>query len=87
MEYLSSPREFKDFMRSTIWRDFKHELDEWLNDIHLSLEDPSRDMPDKTLHRLGGSAEVVRRVLKMPEVIIMNIEDDLRVDEAEREGD
>ncbi len=59
MEYLSSPREFKDFMRSNIWRDFKHELEVWLEDIHLSLEDSSRDMPDKTLHRLGGNAEVV----------------------------
>lgn len=76
MEYLSSPNDIRNFMKGTIWQDFQRELERWLNDVHKNLEDLDTKTPDKLLHRLGGNAETIRHVLRMPEVIIMNIEDD-----------
>lgn len=78
MEYLSSPNDIRNFMKSVIWQDFQRELLGWLKDIHIGLEDPDTKTSDKLLHRLGGNAETIRRVLEMPKVIIMNIEDDLQ---------
>ena len=73
MGYVSSVQEFDDFVESGVWKDIVGELDIWLKMIHISLEDPNSDALDKTLHRLGGNAETVRRVLLMPEVIRKNI--------------
>lgn len=78
MGYLSSPNDIRNFMKSTIWQDFQHELLGWLRDVHVNLEDTDTKSSDKLLHRLGGNAETIRHVLRMPEVMIMNIEDDLQ---------
>ena len=73
MEYHSSAQEFEDFVKSSIWADIVNELNLWLGDIHVALEDPNGDMEDKALHRLGGNAETIRKVHLMPEVIRDNI--------------
>jgi len=73
IEYRSSPQDFEDFAKGPVWADMVDELNRWLDDIHVSLEDPNGDMADKSLHRLGGNAETIRKVHLMPEVIRENI--------------
>ena len=71
--YLSGVQEFDDFMESGVWKDMITELTLWLGRIRNELEDPNSDASDKTLHRLGGSAEAVRMALTLPDSIRENI--------------
>ena len=71
--YKSSVQDFEDFVKSSVWADIVEELNLWLGDIHVSLEDPNGNMRDKLLHRLGGNAETIRKVHLMPEIIRDNI--------------
>jgi len=73
MDYSSSPEDFEDFVKGSVWADIVKELNLWLEDIHIVLEDPNGDLEDKALHRLGGNAETIRKVHQMPEVIRDNI--------------
>ena len=73
MEYVSSVKEFDGFVESGVWRDIQLELNTWLEMIRISLEDPNSNLTDKALHRLGGNAETIRKVLIMPEVVRKNI--------------
>jgi len=76
MSYRSTAGMFDDFMKSTIWDDILQEMNDWLEDIHRGLEDPNGETDDKALHRLGGNAETIRNIMKMPEVIRDNIKED-----------
>ena len=76
MSYRSSAKAFEEFMDSTVWDDMLQELNAWVDDVHKILEDPSGDVGDKSLHRLGGNAETIRNVMKMPEEIRDNIIED-----------
>ena len=76
MSYRSSAQAFDEFMDSTIWDDMLQELNTWLKDVGKILEDASGDASDKALHRLGGNAETIRNVMKMPEVIRDSIIED-----------
>ena len=76
MSYRSSAQAFNEFMDSTIWDDILKELNDWLDDVHKILEDPSGDASDKALFRLGGNAETIRNVMRMPEVIRDSIIED-----------
>ena len=73
IEYRSSVQEFEDFVKSSVWADMVDELNRWLGDVHVILEDPNGDLKDKALHRAGGNAETIRNVHQMPEVIRDNI--------------
>ena len=73
MEYVSSVKDFDDFVESGVWKDIQLELNTWLEMIRISLEDPNGNLTDKALHRLGGNAETIRKVLIMPEVVRKNI--------------
>ncbi len=79
MTYRSSAEEFNSFMKSAIWSDILQEMNNWLDDIHKGLENPSGEIDDKGLHRLGGNAETVRNFMKMPEVIRDNITEERRI--------
>jgi len=81
VSYRSSARAFDEFMESTIWDDMVQEMNNWLGDIHKMLEDPGGGADDKTLHRLGGNAETIRNIMKMPEVIRDNIIEDNKKEE------
>ena len=76
MSYRSSAQAFSEFMDSTIWDDILQELNAWLDDVHKILEDPSGDANEKALYRLGGNAETIRNVMRMPEVIRDSIIED-----------
>lgn len=73
MEYVSSVKDFDDFVESGVWKDIKNELDIWLKMIHIALEDPNSNLTDKALHRLGGNAETIQKMFIMPEVVRKNI--------------
>jgi len=76
VSYRSSAQAFSEFMDSTIWDDILQELNAWLDDVHKILEDPSGDAGEKALYRLGGNAETIRNVMRMPEVIRDSIIED-----------
>ncbi len=78
---ICSLQDWKDFKSSRIWKDIQEEFNIWLDDIHTALEDNDGETLDKTLHRLGGNAETLRRVLDFPEIIIDSIEVQLEEDE------
>ena len=71
--YKSSAADFEDFVKGSVWADMVDELNRWLGDIHVALEDPNGDLEDKALHRLGGNAETIRKVHLMPEILRDNI--------------
>ena len=81
----SNLKNWEDFMQSNIWKDMQDEYSQWLKDLHMLLEDPSGDTPDKVLHRAGGAAEAVRNMLKMPMVTMKNINLDRETEEEDDE--
>ena len=71
--YKSSMKDFEDFEKSTLWKDMVEELTVWLGRIRNKLEDPNAELSDKELHRLGGNAETIRNVFRLPETVRENI--------------
>ena len=61
------------------------ELGHWLMGLHEELEDNEGNHSDKTLHRLGGSAEAIRYFKQLPETIKNNIQAQVEEDRVERE--
>lgn len=64
------------FKSSIIWKDIEEELDIWLDEIHVQLENPNGDLSPRTLDRLGGNAETIRNVLSIGEVLLINYDID-----------
>ena len=83
IEYISSVQEFEDFEKSGIWQDMVNELTLWVGRIRNELEDPEGKLPDKQLHRLGGSAEAIRMTLDLPETVRENIKASLEAKPSE----
>lgn len=78
VELISTPREMEDFIMSPGWADIKSQLLAWLEDIRDSLEDQDNILLDKTLHRLGGNAELLRRVIALPSVTLANLTEGIK---------
>ena len=78
VQLISSPTEFEQGMGSPFWQDMKNQLEAWLSDVRDALEDPENLSFDKTLHRLGGSAQALRRVLMLPNETLTNIKEKRR---------
>ena len=82
-----------DFIESVLWQDMQNELNIWLEHIRDSLEDVNYfEQPDKykpinveMRTRLQGAAATIRRVLKLPYVLLENKRDDLMHAQRERE--
>lgn len=75
--YKSSEHEIEAFLNSSIWEDFKTEIEAWLEDIRDTLENKERTPDFETLKELQGSAESLRKVLLMPNVVLDSIREDL----------
>ncbi len=79
-EKMNTLGAFRDFAESSIWADIQKELADWLDDIHLELEDhmtiKDGGLSDKILHRLGGNAEFSRRAMNIVPIIIEQLEQD-----------
>jgi hypothetical protein len=69
----SSPTEFEQGIESQFWQDMKRQIEAWLSDVRDTLEDSDNFLFDKTLHRLGGNAEALRRVLILPGETLKNL--------------
>ena len=60
------------FKSSAIWKDMQNELNIWLNEIHRQLENNDGEFSARVLDRLGGSAETIRNVQDIGEVLLAN---------------
>lgn len=80
---INSLNEFERFQKSSLWADLKGELDIWLIQIHLSME--NEDIDDKTYRQLQGSAKAIRQMQKLPEVLIENLKLEMEEQNAETE--
>jgi len=78
VQLISSPTEFEQGMGSPFWQDMKNQLEAWLSDVRDTLEDPENIYLDRTLHRLGGNAEALRRVLMLPSETLKNLREKRR---------
>jgi len=78
VELVSSPNEFKEWLEAQACQDFKNQLQAWLKDIQIALEDADGILMDKSLHRLGGNAQMLRYVLGLFDITLANLEDDIR---------
>lgn len=78
VELLSSSEEFRRWMEMLPCKDFKNQLQAWLKDIQIALEDADGTLMDKDLHRLGGNAQSIRYILGLFDVTLANLEDDIR---------
>jgi len=67
---------FEDALEGNFWLDLREELDGWLEDIHLMLEDADGLLSDKDLHRLGGSAQAIRNFMDLPAIMLANAKAD-----------
>lgn len=86
-EFIGSTRDVREGTNTRFFGWMREELNAWLDSIRDELEDPGNAYDDKTLHRLGGNAETLRRVLALPEVLIalLEAETDKRKEEVEDE--
>ena len=65
-------RDFEDMSDGSFWLDLREELEGWLEDIHLQLEDADGLASDKDLHRLGGNAQAIRNFMDLPMMMLQN---------------
>ncbi len=75
-EYKSTIIAIEDFLASTVWADFQHEFNAWIDDIRKELESPDRTVDIHMVRQLQGNMEFVRKALQMPYVVIDNIKED-----------
>ena len=78
IQLISSPTEFEQGIGSPFWQDMKNQIEAWLSDVRDALEDSDNVYFDKTLHRLGGNAEALRRVLILPNETLKNLNEKRR---------
>jgi hypothetical protein len=76
-EYKSTIVAIEDFLNSTVWLDFQHEFNMWIDDIRKELEAPDRTPDIYLVRQLQGNIEFARKALQMPYEIINNIKEDL----------
>lgn len=75
----SSPRDWQEFMRSSIWLDMRDELEIWLEQIRSQLEDQPAATADGAppldygqLRYLQGGARQCRLTLTLPQMMMEN---------------
>ena len=69
----STLSQVEDFVKySPIWKDMQKELQIWLSEIHMQLENLTGELSHRDLDRLGGSAEAIRNLSNFPDVLITN---------------
>lgn len=66
---------------SKFWKAVTTKLEEFLADIHTSMEDPENEFGD--FKSLSGSALAIRRMMVIPDVLMLDFEKEL---ENKQEG-
>ncbi len=80
--------ELEQFRESKIWTAIMEELVTWLGDVQVQLEDSDGETEERTLRRLGGNAQALRRVMTILDVMIENRimeEESVHVDDTGRD--
>ena len=77
----SGSGQLEEFKKSIIWLDILDELEVWLKDVHVMLENQDRNLTHMELDRLGGNAEAFHKFESVLDYLINNIE----VEQQERE--
>ena len=69
----ASLSQVEDFVKfSPVWKDMQKEMQIWLSEIHMRLENLDGELSCRDLDRLGGSAEALRNLSNFPDVLIEN---------------
>lgn len=66
-----------DFSTSNVWKDICDEIDIWLRQVRLELENLDLELSHRALDQLSGCAKALRNVKNIPEVLIGLLEDEL----------
>ena len=69
-EFLASYQQYKDFISSVIWQDMQIELQEWIDDLHNSLE---QEVPPE-VYRYQGRVQACKQFLNLPQRILAVLE-------------
>ncbi len=77
MSYHSTRGQLDEFFKSSvIWKDIKEELEVWLSEVHMQLENNDGEFSSRILDRLGGNAEAVRNFMDFRKVMLTNYDID-----------
>jgi hypothetical protein len=78
MSFHSTRGQLGEFFKSSvIWKDIQDELDVWLDEVHMQLENNDGEFSTRVLDRLGGSAEAIRNFMDFQKVIMTNYDIDM----------
>ena len=73
---FSTVTQLKDFQDSGVWRDMTAEINEWIQDLQMVLEDPDGTLEVEVLSVTRGSIRALRNMLIMPQVLTDNLIED-----------
>jgi len=73
----STVGQIRELENSNFWRDVCDELDVWILQIRLELENLDLELSHRALDQLSGCAKALRNVKNIPEVLIGLLEDQL----------
>lgn len=77
MSFRSTRGQLDEFFKSSvIWKDIKEELDVWLDEVHMQLENNDGEFSSRILDRLGGNAEAIRNFLDFRKAMLTNYDID-----------
>lgn len=74
--YQLTRAELENGVNSRFWLAITERLLEFVNDINFELHDSQNDTDYGTFKRLGGNMETVKRVLDLPNMMLIDIEED-----------
>jgi len=85
-EPTASLKEFQDFKETNVYRDLIREWDEYLIEVRDMLENPSLNLDNRGLDRLGGNAEALRHMMNTVDQFIGQLTDVNETNETNEEG-
>ena len=83
----STYTQFEEFLTSRIWKDICDEIDSWIDDIHIELEDRDGTKSIDELKRLGGNVQACHRFKMLPKILAENLLIDREQKEKEAKND
>lgn len=84
MSYHSTRGQIDEFFKSSvIWKDIQEELDVWLLEVHIQLENNDGEFSSRILDRLGGNAEAIKNFGDFRKVMLTNYD----IDQMEGDND
>lgn len=69
MEYLSAEG-FKAGMEGPFWQEILGEIESWIPDLQIMLEDPNGDYTEQQYQQARGSLRALRNITGMAEVML-----------------